>query len=141
MERLSTMSHPFLLWDDAEKLVQGRDDLPGAYRIYYNRGTELNKMGRQDDAIADFNRTIALLPDFSPAYGNMGAAYLDKHEWKEAVNAFNMFIEVATEEGERLDMRPYYGRAMAYEELGMMDKAKLDYKESCRLGNKGCEKL
>lgn len=141
MERLSTMSHPILLWDDAEKLVRGRSDLPGEFRIYYNRGTELIKVDRYDEAVNDLKRAIELQPDLTPAYGNMGAAYLKKHAWKEAADAFSKVISIATRTGERLDMRPYLGRAMAYEEMGEMDKALLDYAVSCELAKRGCEKL
>ncbi len=141
MERLSTMSHPVLLWDDAEKLVRGRSDLPGEFRIYYNRGTELIKVDRYDEAISDLKRAIELQADLAPAYGNMGAAYLKKHAWKEAADSFSQVISIATKTGERLDMRPYLGRAMAYEEMGEMDKAWPDYAVSCELGKRGCEKL
>lgn len=141
MERLSTMSHPVLLWDDAEKLVKGRTDLPGAYRIYYNRGTELIKIDQYDRAITDLKWAISLYPDLTPAYGNMGAAYLKKHDWQEAVNAFTQVIEIARRTGERLDMRPFYGRAIAYEKLGDTGNAEPDYRMSCELGKRGCDKV
>jgi len=40
-----------------------------------------------------------------------------------------------------MNPRPYFGRAMAYESMGDIDKAKLDYAVSCRVAKKGCEKL
>lgn len=141
MERLSTMSHPVLLWDDAEKLVKGRADLPGASRIYYNRGTELIKIDQYDRAIADLKQAIFLHPDLTPAYGNMGAAYLKKHDWQKALDAFTQVIEIARRTGERLDMRPFLGRAIAYEKMGDVDKAELDYRMSCELGRRGCDKV
>lgn len=141
MERLSTMSHPLLLWNDAAKLVKDRDDLPGVYRIYYNRGAHFNKVNLDEKAIADFEKVIALEPEFTPAYGNMGASYLKLHEWEKAAEAFSQVIEIASKTGEQLDMRPYYGRAIAYEAMGELAQAKLDYQVSCHLAKKGCEKL
>lgn len=141
MERLSSMSHPVLLWDDAEKLVKGRINLPGAYRIYYNRGTELIKIDQYDRAISDLKQAIALYPDLTPAYGNMGAAYLKKHDWQNAADAFTQVMEIARRTGERLDMRPFLGRAIAYEKMGDIDKAELDYRTSCELGRRGCDKV
>lgn len=141
MERLSTMSHPVLLWDDAEKLVKGRTDLPGVYRIYYNRGTELIKIDQYDRAITDLKLAISLHPDLTPAYGNMGAAYLKKHDWQNAVDAFTRVMEIARRTGERLDMRPFLGRAIAYEKMGELEKAELDYRMSCELGKRGCDKV
>ncbi len=140
MERLMTFSHPVLLWDDAEKLVKGRTDLPGAYRIYFNRGFHLIKMDKPDMAIADFKQALALRADWAPAYGNMGAAYLNKREWRSAVESFGTAIALPNKAGDTFNPLFYYGRAMAFEELGEMQKAQADYKVSCQLANKGCEK-
>jgi hypothetical protein len=141
MERLGTMSHPFLLWDDAEKLVKGRTDLPGAYRIYYNRGTELVKMDRLDMAILDLERAIALSADFPSAYGNLGVAYIKQREWVPAINSFSKAIDLTAGDGSPQNPKFIYGRAMAYEEIGEMDKALSDYAVSCQLAKRGCEKL
>lgn len=141
MERLMTFSHPLLLWDDAEKLVKGRADLPGAYRIYYNRGTELIKIDKPDMAIADLKQALALRADLAAAYGNLGAAYVKKREWRSAVESFGTAIEITHKAGDAPQPRFHYGRAMAFEEMGDRQKAQADYKISCRLANRGCEKL
>jgi len=140
MERLMTFSHPVLLWDDAEKLVKDRTDLPGASRIYYNRGTELIKIDQPDQAIADLKQAIALNKDFMEAHGNLGAAYFKKGDWQNAVAAFSQAIEIAHSGGKYLNPRYVYGRAQAFENMGDMQRAQADYKESCRLINKGCDK-
>jgi len=143
MERLATLSNPFLLWSDAEKLVHGRSDLPGAYRIYYNRGTELIKMDNPDQAIADLKLSIALSKDFAEGYGNMGAAYMKKWDWKNAVVSFSKAIEIelAHNGNDSLSSKYINGRATAYEKMGELEKAQTDYKEVCRLIHKGCEKI
>ncbi|MDD2915508.1 MAG: tetratricopeptide repeat protein [Gallionella sp.] len=141
MERLMTFSHPVLLWDDAEKLVKERTDLPGAYRIYYNRGTELVKIDQPDKAIADFKQAIALRADFPAAYGNMGSAYLKKMDWQNAVISFNTAIEIADKAGAPQNPRHFYGRALAYEEMGNTQQAINNYAISCQFASKGCEKL
>jgi len=141
MDRLATFSHPLLLWDDAEKLLKGRDDLPGAYRIYYNRGTELIDFGSLDQGIADLQRAVALSRDFAEAYGNMGVGYLKKREWQKAVASFDRAIEITQGAGKTSYMRYYFGRAQAYEKLGDTQKAKADYRVTCQLAGKGCDKL
>lgn len=141
MERLSTFSHPVLVWDDAEKLVEGRDDLPGGYRIYYNRGTELYKIGQYDRAIEDLSRAIDLRTEFAAAYANRGAAYFKKGEWDKAIAGFNRAIEIYDKEGLPLQARYFQGRAMALEAKGDLEKALVDYKLSCQLARRGCEKL
>lgn len=140
MERLMTFSHPVLLWDDAAKLVKGRTDLPGVYRIYYNRGTELIKIDMPDPAIADLKQAIALSKDFAEGYGNMGAAYLKKGDWQSAVASFSKAIEIAHGRNHSSSPRYIYGRAQAYENMGEINNAQDDYRVSCRLANRGCEK-
>ncbi|MES1981751.1 MAG: tetratricopeptide repeat protein [Pseudomonadota bacterium] len=140
MERLVTFSHPVLLWDDAEKLVKGRTDLPGGYRIYYNRGTELIKIDRPDQAIADLKQAITLSKDFAEGYGNMGAAYLKKQDWNNAVSAFSKALEISDAGTKYLSNRYLFGRAMAYENMGEIEKARADYKVSCQRAGRGCDK-
>lgn len=142
MERLVTFSHPLLLWEDAEKLVKDHQELPGIYRIYYNRGNELYKMDQYDQAVADFRHAIKLRPDFAAAYQNLGAAYLKQREWIAAIGAFDNVLRLMQEKGVPLiDARPYYGRAQAYEGNGDMPHAIADYRLSCKYGNRGCEKV
>ena len=139
MERLATLSHPLLLWNDAEKLVADRDDLPGAARIYSNRGVEFLKIKRHKDATKDFNRAIHLLPTMPSAYNNLGATYLELGEWQAAIASFGKAIEVMQVSGQ-WDSRPFLGRAMAFERLGEIENARRDYEMSCRLTGRGCEK-
>ncbi len=141
MDRLATLSHPALLWDDAEKLVKGRTDLPGAHRIYYNRGTELIKIDKPDEAIADLKRSIALSRDFAEAHGNLGAAYFKKADWPSAATSFSRALQITYDNGKPISPRYIYGRAQAYENMGQMDRAQADYKVSCLLVKRGCEKL
>ena len=129
------------MWDDAEKLVRGRTDLLGAFRIYYNRGTEAIHIGNQDQAIADLKQAIALSPRFAEAHGNLGAAYFEKGEWNNAAAAFGKAIEIAREDHRNISARSIHGRAQAFEKLGEFEKAQNDYRESCRLANRGCDKI
>ncbi|MEY4757866.1 MAG: hypothetical protein RJA34_2764 [Pseudomonadota bacterium] len=141
MERLMTLSHPVLVWDDAEKLVKGRTDLPGAYRIYYNRGTELIKIDQPDHAIADLKQSVALSRDFAEAHGNLGAAYMKKQDWTQAQASLTKAIEIAQEGGKSPSPRYVYGRAQAFENLGELEKSQADYRLSCQLAKLGCDKV
>jgi tetratricopeptide (TPR) repeat protein len=93
MERLMVLSQPLFVWDDAERLVRDRPDLPGVYRIYYNRGVELVLLGNTDKAIADLRQAIKLKKDFSPIYGALGVAYLKKGDAQAAIQSFSEGIE------------------------------------------------
>lgn len=136
-----TLSHPVLVWDDAEKLVKGRTDLPGAYRIYYNRGTELIKIDQPDQAIADLKQSVALSQDFAEAHGNLGAAYMKKQDWTQAQASLTKAIEIAQEGGKVPSSRYVFGRAQAFENLGELEKSQADYRLSCQLAKLGCDKV
>lgn len=141
MDRLMTLSHPVLLWDDAEKLVKERLDLPGVDRIYYNRGTQLIHVNKPDAAIADLKQATALNPEFVEAYGNLGAAYIKKSDWLNAVAAYSQAIELAKRKGKAISPRYFDGRAQGLEAVGQLEKAQADYRESCRLGKRACDKV
>lgn len=140
MERLVTFSHPVLLWDDAEKLVHGRSDLPGEYRIYYNRGTEYIKVDQYDQAIIDLKRSIELFAYQPHAYGNLGLAYIKKGEMEQAVRAYNMAIQIDIDQKHPPNPKYYLGRASAYEALENWAAASADYKVACKIANRGCDR-
>ncbi len=141
MDRLASFSHPLVLWDDAAKLIKDRRDLPGAYRIYYNRGTELLKADYYDAAIVDFKLSIELKSDWPFSYNNLGSAYSKKNEWRGAAEAFTRAITIAHEKKMGINPKAHYGRAIAYQELGESAKAQEDYKLTCQLARMGCDRI
>ena len=141
MERLQTFSHPYLLWDDAARLLEGRENVAGAYRIYYNRGSELLKAKQFAPAIQDLEKTVQLQPGFAPGFGNLGVAYLESGQLPQAITAFNHALEAAALPGQRPDARYYIGRARAYEGQNNPTQARQDYESACRLFKVACDKL
>lgn len=141
MERLASFAHPLILWDDAAKLVEGKHELPGVFRIYYNRGSEFIKVDDYEAAIEDLTIAVALNPEWPFSYNNLGAALMKKGDWPAAARAFTGAIEVASRQRMGINPRPYFGRALAYENMGMPDLARQDFELTCRMVNKGCEKL
>lgn len=55
---------------------------------YHGRALVHLAMGKNDEAMADFNETIKLLPDLYLAFANRGGMYLAKAEYKSAINDF-----------------------------------------------------
>jgi tetratricopeptide (TPR) repeat protein len=141
MERLATMSHPVLLWEDAKHLLNGHNDLPGASRIYYNLGTEYIKIDRPNQAIPELKLAAQLTPQFAEAYGNLGAAYVKLGKWDDAVVSFSQAITVNLQKGKPAGVRNLLGRAQSYENAGDIQKSQLDYRESCNIGKLGCDKI
>jgi tetratricopeptide (TPR) repeat protein len=48
-------------------------DQEGAYK-WYNRGIALLKLGRFEEAVAEFDRVLTILPRYSDAWYNKGNA-------------------------------------------------------------------
>jgi len=141
MDRLASFAHPLILWDDAAKLVQAKPDLPGVYRIYYNRGSERLKVDDYDGAIEDFKLSLTLQPDWVFSHNNLGVAYGKKWEWALSVDAFSEAISIAQRKQMGFNPAPYLGRAISYTQMGQTDLARKDYELTCRLAKKGCDKL
>jgi tetratricopeptide (TPR) repeat protein len=140
IERLASFSETVILWDDAEKLVKDRQSLPGAGRIYYNRGTAFLNLGMIDRAIPDLQLAAQLNPGLSAIPGNLGVAYSKLGQHEQAIQAFSRAIKIDQERQAAPNYNFYSGRAGAYEANGDWLKAAVDYKVTCLLANKGCDK-
>src|SRR5258705_1269578 len=66
-------------------------------RFYEDRGTLLLKKGDLDGAIADFNKTIELAPQFAKAYGARGLVHL--------IRGYNAQSELDFKNGVKLDSK------------------------------------
>lgn len=135
-DRLTTFSHPLLLWDDAAKLVDGKPYLPGMERIYHNRGLALSKTRLKQEAIADYSTAIRMKPSYSYVYNDRGAMYLELRQYAEALKDFDAAIVLKPSYP-----NAYQGRGMVYEALGDQARARESYFKSCELGRRGCDKL
>jgi len=135
--RLVTFSHPLLLWDDAARLVTDKTNRPGVERIYYNRGQTLFGLAHYQQAIEDYDKSLAISPENYYSYNGRGAAYIELKEYQLAMNDFNKVIE--------LNPRfppPYIGRGLIYERLNNHDAARENYKISCLMGSpQGCRQF
>jgi tetratricopeptide (TPR) repeat protein len=129
LNRMNTFSSPFLLWDDAEKLVRNKPDAYGVERIYNNRGNELLKLKRYNEAMIDFNKAIALYPNFEIAYINRATTFYFLGRYQEALRDYNHAIAINPD-----NHQPYYRSALTYRALGDFAAAQQDFNKSCALG-------
>lgn len=129
LQRLVTFSHPLLLWDDAARLVVGKENRPGVERIYHNRGLAYLQQKQYKLAIVDFNKAIEIWPKYSFVYNDRGAAYLALQDYQAAMNDFDQSIKINPSY-----FRPYLGRAYIFELMGRHDQAKDNYVVACSLG-------
>jgi tetratricopeptide (TPR) repeat protein len=141
MGRLASMSHPVLLWEDAKQVLAGRNDLPGAARIYYNLGTEYLRVDRPEQAVAELKQSIASSPEFAEAHGNLGATYFKQGAWVLAAQAFDRAIGIEEKAGKPPGIKHLLGRAQSRENAGEIPESQKDFRDSCRLYQQGCDKV
>jgi tetratricopeptide (TPR) repeat protein len=136
--RLTTFSHPLLLWDDAARLVENVEEQRlGIDRIFYNRGTELIRIKHYAEAIDDLSKVIELKGYYtSDAYYNRGSIYMKNQQYIQALNDVNKAIELAPKKAQL-----YFGKARVMEVLKDSTAAILAYSQACTLGlQSACQK-
>jgi tetratricopeptide (TPR) repeat protein len=93
--------------------------------------------GQHDRAIEDYNKAIALNPNYAEAYYNRGNAYYFKGQYDRAIEEFNKAIALNPN-----DATAYNNRGLAYGKKGHYDRAISDFQRACDMGNeKGCKNL
>jgi hypothetical protein len=131
--RLTTFSHPLLLWDDAALMIENTEDKRlGIDRILYNRGTELVKAKQYPEAIEDLSKVIKLKGYYEGyAYQNRGSAYLENRQYLLALNDLNKAIELLPTTNKA---KLYLGKARVLDGLNDSTAAMQSYKQACLLG-------
>ena len=84
-------------------------------------------------SIADYDKAIALNPEYANAYYNRGNAYNSKGEYDRAIADYDKAIALNPD-----DAIAYSNRGLAHEKLGDNQKAEADYQRALLLlpGNK-----
>jgi tetratricopeptide (TPR) repeat protein len=149
-DRLRTFSHPFMLWDDAARLMEGKSGLPGLERIYVKYGNQLRKAGLADMAITEQTKAINIRNDFIYAYNERGLAYLDLKQYQNALNDFNKTITIIYNNGKpypgqqlavKILAEAYMGRGTSLEFLNQKALASRSIDSACNLGlQEACNK-
>lgn len=94
-----------------------------------NRGIVKLRMGRQQEAIADFDAASKRDPDQAEAYLNKGLALLRAGDaWEQALPLFDTALAKRT----RKPALAYFGRAVANELGGRVKEAYRDYRLASR---------
>jgi lipoprotein NlpI len=91
--------------------------------VLVDRGIAYWRMGQLDQAIADFDRALALKPDYVPAYHGRAIAYRDKNLPEKAIADYDAALRLDSEDAFAYENRGrtalHLGRiAAAIEDLG-----------------------
>jgi len=141
--RLSTFSHPLLLWDDAAQRIYDDNSCPVAYRILNNRGKALMELERYPEAINDFSRSMNALKFknqtfVSASTYNRGFSYLKTQQFRLALDDFNTIVGDSIPKSWNA---LYLHKGTAFEGLHELASARQLYEQACSNGVKeGCEK-
>lgn len=96
--------------------------------ILNDRGVAKWRLKQTKEAIADFNKSVELFPDYAIVYNNRGNALLDLGEAEQAVLDFSRAIDLAPGYGAAFNNR---GNALLA--LGRKEEALKDFRKAVRL--------
>lgn len=80
---------------------------------HHDAGVAFYDQGKFEEAVAEFNLSIELDPDFISAYNNLGLAYDKLEDFDRAIGAYTKAIALGPNEP-----TGYYNRSFAYNSLG-----------------------
>jgi len=67
------------------------------YIAHYNLGDALVKMGRRDEAIAQYQKTLQITPNYAEAHDNLGSVLLQKGRVDEAIAHYQTALRITPE--------------------------------------------
>ncbi len=138
---------------DAAKLPKEWQPYP-----YFYRGQAYRRTKKYVEALADFDKALAIKPDLGPAHFETGMAYQEQEKYKQAIKAYDEAIKISPDNfeyiysrcvskswagdnaGAREDCRKavtindksvdaWLTLGRAHEDLGQLDKAEECYKK------------
>ncbi len=90
------------------------------------------RLGKNDDAVADLKKLVAAEPNDSESWIALGDTYRAGEHYAEAVDAYDHAEKVITNPSKR-DWPMYYARAMAKERLHRLDDSEADIQTALKL--------
>ncbi len=101
---------------------------------HYNRGIELENLGRPAEALPEFAEAIRLKPDYAAASTNMGVALTRLHRWEDAVGAYRQAIRQSP-----MYADAHYNLGVALANLRRWEEALSAFREAARLNVKDAD--
>ncbi|RJG06408.1 hypothetical protein D3870_10635 [Noviherbaspirillum cavernae] len=126
-DRLASLRSEYSAWNDAALKLES-ETVPGADRIYYNRGLRYLKAKKFNEAYDDFSRAAALRPAAHYFY-HRGVVHYWLNEFVKAEDDFNRAFALNKKDG-----AIQFARGLAFERRGCVGRARLAYSTSATLG-------
>jgi tetratricopeptide (TPR) repeat protein len=79
-------------WERA--LQKSPQDVPIRREIYRNIGDVFSKMGKLDDAIAQFEKCLSMSPDFADAHHDLANALRRKGQYRDAIAHYESALQI-----------------------------------------------
>jgi tetratricopeptide (TPR) repeat protein/S1-C subfamily serine protease len=95
---------------------------------HFERAVAYHEQGKVGLALADYNKAIALEPNFAQAYGNRGLLYKNQGKVELALADYNQAIAL-----EPNDVQAYNNRGVLYQNQGKPDLALADWSKAIAL--------
>ena len=115
--------------DEARKWAQKALDFnPQNYRAWYELGYIDAKRGDHKAAITDYQKAIAIQPDFAPLRRDLGMLYFQEQNFAEAAVHLAKAVELGLS-----DARFYNFLGISYSRIGRLQKAAAAYHEALKL--------
>ena len=73
--------------------------IPKPARKEYDKGVDLDKSGKNDEAIAHYRKAIEIYPDFYAARNNLGSALMTRARYPEAREQFEKVVALNSTDG------------------------------------------
>jgi len=77
----------------AETMEIARERYPEDYRVHYKRGVILSRLGRPDESVEAYRRSLDLEPGFAGGWNNLGLALASSGSIDEELAAYRKAIE------------------------------------------------
>ena len=95
---------------------QLQKQFPNSANLYNIIGAANKGLGKLDEAIKAYNKTLTIKPDYADAYNNMGNTLKEQGKLNEAIEAFSKALTIKPDYAEA-----YYNMGGTLQEQGMLD--------------------
>lgn len=112
-----------------KELLEAEKYTPSDPRIHFYLGIAYQGRGLSDNAIAAFQRAIALKPDYSEAHNFLGILYSNAGQWDLAIAAFSKALDNIVYDTPAAAL---YNMGWAYHQKGDYATAMNKYREALR---------